>query len=233
MLRPSFMVTPSRGSDAEAPKPPARSFLRSLRLELQVLVRRRPRIVRDEAEPRLLHTWADPLQEGELPDGKDHGLLVDQLLDAMEERLALLRIELARLLLEEPVDVGISPVGVGAARDDERLHAGGGVAEDAAQPVDEVLELLVLIRLEEPRPLERAKPRLDADGLKIVEDRLGIYAGPGIAPEIPGVEALRVPGLREELPGLARVVGVERRLPVEVEAGRDDAPGYLGEPEGH
>src|SRR6266581_2841797 len=125
MLRPSFMVPPSRGS---IPRPQSRRHspsLRPLRLELQVLVRRRPRIVRDEAEPRLLHTWADPLQKGELPDRKDHGLFVDQLLDAMEERLPLFRIELARLLLEEPVDVGISPVGVGAARDDERLDAGG------------------------------------------------------------------------------------------------------------
>src|SRR5438128_4174578 len=206
---------------------------RSLPLELHVLVRRRPRVVGDEAEPRFRHARTHSLQEGQLPDRKDHGLVVDQLLDAMEERLSLLRVKLTRLLLEEPVDVGVPPVGVGAARDHERLQPGGRVAEDAAQPVDEVLELLVLIRLEEPRPLERAKPRLDADGLKIVEDRLGVYAGPGIAPEVPGVEALRVPGLREELPGLARVVGVERRLPVEVEAGGDDAPGDLGEPEGH
>src|SRR6266849_8824974 len=202
--------------------------LLSLRLELQVLVRRRPRVVRDEAEPRFRHARTDPLQEGELPDRKDHGLVVDQLLDAMEERLALLRVELTRLLLEEPVDVGVSPVGVGATRDGERLDPGGRVAEDTAQPVDNVLQLLFPIRLEKPRPLERAKPRLDTDGLKIVEDRLGVHAGPGIAPEVPGIEALRVPGLREELPGLARIVGVERRLPVELEAGRDDAPGYLG-----
>src|SRR5213593_3724090 len=206
---------------------------RSLPLELHVLVRRRPRIVGDEAEPRFRDARTHSLQEGQLPDRKDHGLVVDQLLDAMEERLALLRVELTRLLLEEPVDVGVSPVGVGAARDGERLDPGGRVAEDAAQPVDDVLELLLLIRLDEPRPLERAKPRLDADGLKIVQDRLGVHAGPGIAPEIPGIEALRVPGLREELPGLARIVGVERRPPVEVEAGGDDAPGYLGEPEGH
>src|SRR5436309_5258948 len=141
----------------------------------------------------------------------------------MEERLALLRVELTRLLLEQPGDVGVSPVGVGAARDREGLDPGGRVAEDAAQPVDDVLELLLLIRLEEPRPLERAKPRLDADGLKIVEDRLGVHAGPGIAPEVPGIEALGVPGLREELPGLAPSVGIERRLPVEIEAGGDDA----------
>src|SRR5438552_9350031 len=206
---------------------------RSLPLELQVLVRRQPRIVGDEAEPRFRDARTHSLQEGQLPDRKDHGLDVDQLLDAMEKRLALLRVELTRLLLEEPVDVGVPPVGVGAARDHERLQPGGRVAKDAAQSVDNVLELLLLIRLEEPRPPEPPAPRLAAGGLKIVEDRLGVDAGPGIAPEVAGVEAVRVPGFREELPGLARIVGVERRLPVELEAGGDDAPGDLGEPEGH
>src|SRR6266852_3185065 len=143
----------------------------SPRLELHVLVGRGPRIVRDETEPRLRHARTHALQERELPDGQDHGLVVDQLLDSMEQRLALLRVELTCLLLEEPVDVGVSPVGVGATRDHERLHPGGGVAEDAAQPVDDVLQPLLLIRREEPRPLERAKPALDADGKKGVEDR--------------------------------------------------------------
>src|SRR3989441_6211327 len=159
------------------------SSARSLPLELHVLVRRRPRIVGDEAEPRFRDARTHSLQEGQLPDRKDHGLVVDQLLDAMEKRLSLLRVELTRLLLEEPVDVGVPPVGVGAARDHERLQPGGRVAEDAAQPVDDVLELLLLIRLEEPCPLERAEPRLDADGLKIVEDRLRDPARPRIPPK--------------------------------------------------
>src|SRR3989441_6542717 len=82
---------------------------RSLPLELHVLVRRRPRIVGDEAHPRFRDARTHSLQEGQLPDRKDHGLVVDQLLDAMEGRLSLLRVELTRLLLEEPVDVGVPP----------------------------------------------------------------------------------------------------------------------------
>src|SRR5256712_9878508 len=181
---------------------------RSLSLELHVLVRRRPRIVGDKAEPRFLDARTHSLQEGQLPDRKDHGLVVDQLLDALEKRRSLLRVELTRLLLAEPVDGGVPPVGVGAARDHERLQPGGRVAEDAAQPVDDVLELLLLIRLEEPRPLERAEPRLDADGLKIVEDRLAAHAGPRTAPEVAAAEALRVPASRTGPPGLAPHVGV-------------------------
>src|SRR2546430_12413905 len=207
--------------------PTLRRSARSLPLELDVLVRRRPRIVGDEAEPRFRDARTHSLQEGQLPDRKDHGLDVDQLLDAMEKRLALLRVELTRLLLEEPVDVGVPPVGVGAARDHERLQPGGRVAEDAAQPVDDGLELLLLIRLEEPRPLERPEPRLDADGLKIVEDRLGVHAGPGIAPEVAGVETLRGPGFREGLPGLGRVVGGGRRRARRLQTRGGDAPRAL------
>src|SRR5256885_16473728 len=119
----------------------------------------------------------------------------------MEKRLALLRVELTRLLLEEPVDVGVPPVGVGAARDHERLQPGGRVAEDAAQPVDDVLELFLLVRLEEPRPLERAEPRLDADGLKIVEDRLVRSDGPGPVARVAACRSLAGSRLLRGCPG--------------------------------
>src|SRR5206468_6633247 len=87
-----------------------------LALELQLLVGRRPRIVGDEAKPGLRNPWAVRLQKGQLPDRQVHDLLVDQLLDAMQHRLALLRVELGRMLPEESVDIGIAAVGVRAAR---------------------------------------------------------------------------------------------------------------------
>src|SRR5439155_12490304 len=85
----------------------------SLWLELQVLVGRRPRIGRGEAEPRLRHPRTNPLQQRELPDGQGHGLVVDRLLESMEQRRALLRDEVTRLLLEVQVDVVVSRVGEG------------------------------------------------------------------------------------------------------------------------
>jgi hypothetical protein len=66
---------------------------------------------------------------------------VDELLDAVQRGLAPLRVEIARLLQEEPVDVGIASVDVGAARGDERFDSRGGVAEGAAAALDEALEL--------------------------------------------------------------------------------------------
>src|SRR5882724_12186120 len=47
-----------------------------------------------------------------------------------------------------------------------------------------------------------------------------------------GRSRVRIPGLRQQLFGLGRIVGIDRRLPVEVEARGDDAPGDLGKPEG-
>src|SRR5262245_48335205 len=143
---------------------------KSPRLEFHVLVWRRPRVIRDEAEPRFRDVRTDSLQESELPDRQEHRLVVNQLLDAMEHCLALLRIELARLLSEQAVDVGVAAVGERATRDHERLQPGGGVSEDAGEPEDDVLQLLLLVRLHEPRALERSKAHLDADGLQIVEN---------------------------------------------------------------
>src|SRR2546428_8136101 len=112
---------------------PETGLFRTASFEAQSLARGRPRIVGDGPAPRLGDARTVPLQERELPDREVHGLLVDQLLDAMQNRLALLPVELGRLLSEEAVDVRIATIGVDAARDRERLDPGGGVAEDAAR----------------------------------------------------------------------------------------------------
>src|SRR5712691_12825001 len=119
--------------------------MRLLALEPQVLVRRGVRVPRDEGEARLCHARPVAVEEGQLPDGCEHRLVVDELLDAMEDRLPLLRVDLARLLLDEPLDVGIGAVGEGAARGHEGVDAGGGVARGPARRLDDVLQLLVAV----------------------------------------------------------------------------------------
>src|SRR5207244_282856 len=76
-----------------------------LRLELDVLIRRRPGIVGQQAEARLAHARAVAVQERELPDRQVHDLVVHELLNLVEERLALLRVRLAGLLAAETVDI--------------------------------------------------------------------------------------------------------------------------------
>jgi len=62
---------------------------------------------------------------------------VDELLDAMERRLAALAIQLARLFPEEPLDVEIAPVGIRPSGRDEGLEPGRRVAERRAGPLDQ------------------------------------------------------------------------------------------------
>src|SRR5262249_11354214 len=77
-------------------------------LELQVLVRRRIREQRDEAQARLLDARTDPVQEAQLPERRVQHAVVGQALDLLEQGLAPLGIELARLLDEEIVHVGVA-----------------------------------------------------------------------------------------------------------------------------
>src|SRR5262249_714285 len=179
----------------------------------------------DETEARLRHARAGGVDEAELPDRRVDGFVVDELLDPVERRLAPLTVELAGLLSDEPVDIGIAAVDVGTAGGDERLEADRRIPEGAADAVDEILELLLLIRLEEARPLERPHARADSHRLEIAGRGLAHRGGGGVAPEISRVEPFRIPRVGEELPGLCRIVGGRGRLPEEVEALRDDGPG--------
>src|SRR6516164_7961971 len=105
---------------------------------------------------------------------------MDELLDPVERRLTLLGVQLGRLLSEELVDVGITAVGVSAARGREDFDSRGRVPKNAAQAVDYVLQLLFLIGLQEPGALERAELRPNSDGLQIVEHGLAEVAGGGV-----------------------------------------------------
>src|SRR5262245_24388623 len=116
----------------------------------------------DEAEARLLHAWTDAVDEAELPDGRVHHLVVDELLDPVQRRLAALAIHLGRLLTEEPVDVGVASVGEGTAAYHERFEPRRRAAERAARGLHHVLELLLLMLGEEGGPLERAELELDS-----------------------------------------------------------------------
>src|SRR5213594_781175 len=204
----------------------------SPRLEPQVLVRRGVGVVGDERQARLLHAWPVAIDEGELPDRRDHRLLVHELLNPVEGRLALLPVHLARLLAEEPVDVPVAPVDVGAAGGDERLDSRGRVAEGAAAALDEALELLFRPPPEEGHALDRPQLHPDTGRVEVVDHGLANVGDRGIAKVVPGVEAVGVPGLGQELLGLGAIVAVAGRLPVELEAAGNDAPVNLGKSEG-
>src|SRR5229473_6462546 len=104
----------------------------SLPLELQVLVRRRVQVADDEAQARVRHAGPVAVEERGLEERGEQHPLVHELLDPVQNRRAPLRIQLARLLLIEAVDVREATVGPGPGREHERLNAGRGVAGGGA-----------------------------------------------------------------------------------------------------
>jgi hypothetical protein len=77
--------------------------------------------------------------------------------------------------------------------------------------------LLFGIPAEEGHALERLELRPDAGGLEIVDHGFADAAERGVAGIFPGVEAVGIAGLGEELSGSGRIVPVPGRLPVELE----------------
>src|SRR5688500_5379479 len=80
----------------------------SVPLQLQVLERRRVVVQRDPVQARLRHPRPDTVVEEERVDRQVEHALVRELLDAVQQGLALLAVELARLLREEIVHVGMA-----------------------------------------------------------------------------------------------------------------------------
>src|SRR6266404_1688539 len=126
-------------------------------LQLEVFVGRGIRVVGNEGETRFRHPRAVPVDERQLPDRRDHGLLVDELLDAVQDRLPPLPVELARLLLYEALDVRVASVGERAAGRHEGVEPGRRVPEGAARGLDDVLELLLAVLQDERHPLQWAQ----------------------------------------------------------------------------
>jgi hypothetical protein len=83
------------------------------RRQAKILVRGGVRVAGDEAETGLRHTRADAIEEAELPARGVHGLVMHELLHLLEDRLPFWA-DPARLLLHEPLDVRVGPVGVDA-----------------------------------------------------------------------------------------------------------------------
>src|SRR5262249_4207555 len=191
--------------------------------QLDVFIGARVRKARDGPEARFLDAGPDAVEEGELPDRRIDDALVHELLDPVKCRLATLRIQLDRLLLEEPIDVGIAAIDVRAAGGDERFQPRRGVAERAAATLHDVPEFLLAVGAEERCALERAELRADADRLQIVLHGFREARIRHVARVIACVVAVWIPGLGEQPLGLRRIVGGGRRLPEKLEDIGDDA----------
>src|SRR2546421_2687705 len=86
--------------------------------QLEVLVRRHVE-ARNRRGHDVVHAGPDADREAEVIDRRLRHLLVQDLLDLVQHRLALLSVQLARLTSEEVVDLGQGPVREGAVLRDE------------------------------------------------------------------------------------------------------------------
>src|ERR1700720_2008030 len=128
-----------------------RSVMWRSALQRDVLIGRGPRVSRDQAEGRLSDPLSDTAQSGQLPDRRGDHPLMHELLDFLQQRLALLMVEFGRLLLKQRIDIGIAVIGVGTTLHRERLEAGRGVAERGAAAHDQILELFLAVAFVERR----------------------------------------------------------------------------------
>jgi hypothetical protein len=92
------------------------------------------------------------------------------------------------------------------------------------EDVNEVLEFFLRKRSEESRSLERTQLRTNPDVLEKAGHRFGGHRGLQVAEELTSVETVGVPGFCQKLPGLARIIGMPRWLPIEVDGAFDYAP---------
>src|SRR3989449_3746098 len=197
----------------------------SSRLEPNVLVRRRVRVVGDQGEGRLVNLRPYTPNESVFPDRSEHDAIVEDPLDLMEQRLALLAVELSRLLLEEVFDFGDDAVRVPAAPRRQQLDSSRRVAARARSAQHDTAELLLPPARTEGGALQRPHPRPDPDDAQVVGDGLRHGEVGRLGREVAAVEAVRVAGLDQELLGALRVVGVRIDGDRELHRPRDDVAG--------
>src|SRR6516165_3430673 len=119
----------SRSPHRRAPTPRQNTPMLLLTRQRHILVRRRVDMARNQTESGFPHPGADAIDGGLLPKRREDRALVDELLDPVQRRFAPRAIELARLLLEQRVDVRIVAVDIGAALHNEGFKPRGSVAE--------------------------------------------------------------------------------------------------------
>src|SRR5215831_9046997 len=204
----------------------ASSSLRwSLEFQFHVLIGCREWVARDVTDRRVGHSWPHAVQVTDLPDGREDGLLMHELLDTFEDCPAPLRVQFGSLLTEERVDIGITAVDKRTAGSHERLDPCSGIAKGASAPLDKIPVLLVRVPLGKCRPLKGSECCADADCSEVSEHALPEAGEPGIREVFAGLEAVRVSGLVQEALRAGWIVRVCRWRPVEFERGGDDAAG--------
>src|SRR5262249_20882336 len=114
--------------------------LRSFQAHLLIENRRGER---EQANRGLFHPWADAMQHLGLKErGVPHPLM-QECLEAMQQRFAHGGVAFPGLLLKERVEIGVAAIGVGARPEHVGFQAGSRVAEEPGPHEHELLQLFL------------------------------------------------------------------------------------------
>src|SRR5207237_6889037 len=141
---------------------------------------------------------SDAADEAILPDRREHDALEQDLLDLVQQLLALPAIELSRLPLKEILDFGQHTVGKHAAIRRQAFDPGGRVASRPLRAQHDSLELLLAPRREPRGPLHCPQPDPDADRAEVASDRFGEREVRRIRRDVSAIEPIRVASLDQQ-----------------------------------
>src|SRR6266850_898355 len=199
--------------------------VRSRTLELQVLVGREVE-AGDPVGHNVLDARTEASREAVAVDRRVDDLIVHDALKLVQERLALLLVQLLRLPAEEIVNLGQRAVGESAVRCDEGLEPCGGVAADPADIQHNAAEFPLAPRRHERGAVHDAHPRADADGLQPSGYRLAHRVVGRERREVSRIESVGMTGLGQELAGARGIVRMRVDWQRELEVSRHDAAGW-------
>src|ERR1051325_11702360 len=126
-------------------------------------------------------------------------------------------VELDRLLLEHRIDIRVVAINIRATLDHKGLEARRGIAERSAAGLDDILQFLISELLVERDPLQWAQSGMYSDRAQVIVRRLSKVRIGTVAIVVAGIEAVGIPGFREKLLRLLRVIHGFGRLPEEFE----------------
>src|SRR5262249_34588101 len=178
----------------------------------------------------VLHARADAYRKPKLIDRCLDDLLVQDALDLVQQRFALLAVKLVTLPGKKIVHLRQCAIGECTALGDERFEARGRVARDTTDSQYHAAQFLLAPGDHEGAPLHALHFCTDAHRRQPSLDRLSHRIVGRERRQLPTIEAARISSIGQELLGADWIERVWVKREREFEVARYDATGRSGQP---
>src|SRR5262245_60939528 len=192
--------------------------------ELDIFIRARIGEHRNQAHARDRRPWPGGTQKRQLPNGDEARFIVQLLLDLMQQGFPLLGVELDRLLSVPRIDFRVFNPRLRTLAVGEGFQASGRISERTTPLEGQVFEGLFSVRSLVRGALHWSYLGANAHGAEIVDQRFNHARVDAIDAAVPGVEAIGIASLLEQLPGFVRVIRVRLERQGILERPLNDAP---------